>query len=77
MRNCGIQARQANGSPRPLHERETIRLLLQVLGDFNRQAEIRIINTRIQGQPAALTIIPGMNFARDENDQTTIQRVIL
>jgi hypothetical protein len=70
-----IQARQANGSPRPLHEREAIRLLLQALGAFNRQASVHVLNTNIQGQPAALTIIPGIVFEPDDNGKTTIRKV--
>lgn len=52
-----------------------MRLLLQALGTLNRQANILTMNTHIKGQPAALTIISGANFASDQNGQTTLRKV--
>jgi hypothetical protein len=73
----GIQARQANGTSRPLRDHEAARLLLQALGAFNRQASVHVLNTNIQGQPAALAIIPDAIFAPDNNGKTTLKKVKL
>lgn len=77
MKTGAIPARQPNGAARPLRDNEATRLLLQALGTLNRQADVHVLNTNIQGQPAALTIISGVNFAADENGQTILRKVNL
>ncbi|MCG2788170.1 MAG: hypothetical protein L6461_24035 [Anaerolineae bacterium] len=70
-----IQARQTTGASRPLREHEAVRLLLMALGAFNRQASVLTMNIRLQGKPAALTIIPGTRFTPDKNGKTTLRKV--
>jgi hypothetical protein len=57
-----------------LREHEAASLLLQALGTLNRQARVLVMNTRIQGQPTALTLIPGATFAQDLNGNTILNR---
>lgn len=69
-----IQARQPTGVSRPLREHEAVSLLLMALSAFNRRANVLIMNIRIKGKPAALTIIPGAKFAQDETGKTQLNK---
>ncbi len=72
-----IQARQQTGGSRPLREHEAVSLLLMALSAFNRRANVLIMNIRVKGQPAALTIIPGANFAQDKAGKTLLNKTEL
>jgi len=72
-----IQARQSAGGSRPLREHEAVSLLLMALGAFNRRATVLLMNIRVKGQPAALTIIPGAKFAQDKTGKTQLNQTDL
>lgn len=72
-----IQARQQTGDSRPLREHEAVSLLLMALSAFNRRANVLIMNIRVKGQPAALTIIPGAKFSQDKTGKTQLSKADL
>ena len=47
------------------------------LSAFNRRANVLIMNIRVKGQPAALTIIPGAKFAQDKAGKTLLNKTDL
>jgi hypothetical protein len=58
-----------------LRHHEAAHLLLQALAAFNRQADVHVTNVHVQGQPAALAIIPGVKFLPDNDGKTTLKKV--
>lgn len=69
-----IQARQPTGGSRPLREHEAVSLLLKALGVFSQRAKVITMNIKVQGRPAALTIIPEASYALDRAGKTTLRK---
>ena len=69
-----IKARQTNGDSRPLSQEEANQLLLQALGNLDKELPVHVANSEVDGKPAALAFLSGIHFEADEDGNLRLRK---